>query len=123
LNTRVQTNAQAWNTHSNTRVAKNKQTNKQTHKHHQKLLIRHIELTLPDVLFRISDFRYVFSGEEPDSSVYRATFVYHGFRYVRVDNYPITNSRPNVTGLFMHSDVTPHGALSFDKVSDYPGAW
>jgi hypothetical protein len=71
-------------------------------------------------LFRISDFRYVFSGEETDSSVYRATFVYHGFRYVRVDNYPITSSCPNVTGLFMHSDVTPHGALSFDKVCDYP---
>ena len=92
----------------------NKQTNAQTPPK------AHIKLTLPDVLFRISDFRYVFSGEETDSSVYRATFVYHGFRYVRVDNYQITNSRPNVTGLFMHSDVTPHGALSFDKVSDYP---
>jgi hypothetical protein len=102
----------------------NKQTNKQTNAQTPpEAPDWHIELTLPDVLFRISDFRYVFSGEEPDSSVYRATFVYHGFRYVRVDNYPITNSRPNVTGLFMHSDVTPHGALSFDKVSDYPGAW
>jgi hypothetical protein len=41
----------------------------------------------------------------------------HGFRYVRIDNYPGTaeEARTAVVGLFMHSDVTPHGNLTIDQ--------
>ena len=91
--------------------------------------------------------------------VYRPTFIYHGFRYVRLDNFPGTPeearkvrkrllcalpfialkntnvfaktgsgqtqekhskkrrfvSAQAVVGLFMHSDVTPHGNLTISQ--------
>eukprot|EP01047_Picozoa_sp_COSAG01_P095470 COSAG01_NODE_26164_length_722_cov_0.858748_2_plen_45_part_01 len=40
----------------------------------------------------------------------------HGFRYVRIDNYPGTaeEARTGMDGLFMHTEVTPHGNLTID---------
>lgn len=58
---------------------------------------------------------YTFSGKETAGQTYRATFVYHGFRYVRVDGYPVGAPRPTITGLFMHSDVSAHGNLTFNN--------
>jgi alpha-L-rhamnosidase len=60
---------------------------------------------------------YIFSGKEPAGHTYRATFVYHGYRYVRVDGYPAGAGRPVVTALFMHSAVTSHGNVTFDTAT------
>lgn len=63
--------------------------------------------------------QYIFSGAEQPNDDYRPTFVYHGFRYIRVDNFPGTaeEAKVAVVGLFMHSDVTQHGNLTIDQRS------
>ena len=42
--------------------------------------------------------------------------MYHGFRYIRVDNFPGTaaEAATAVHGLFLHSDVAPHGNVTID---------
>jgi hypothetical protein len=61
--------------------------------------------------------QYIFSGDERPQEQYRPTFIYHGFRYIRVDNFPGTAEEAvtAVVGLFMHSDVAPHGNLTIDQ--------
>ena len=46
---------------------------------------------------------------------YRASFVYHGFRYIRVDNFPSGFGTPTLVGLFLHSDVNQHGTVNVDS--------
>jgi alpha-L-rhamnosidase len=43
----------------------------------------------------------------------------HGFRYIRVDDFPGTaeEAKIAVVGLFMHSDVAKHGNLTIDQTS------
>jgi alpha-L-rhamnosidase len=70
---------------------------------------------------------YIFSGKEKFGDLYAPTFVYHGFRYIRLDfssasgddgsddgsDSEIGDSPPEVHGLWMHSDVDRHGSISF----------
>ena len=69
---------------------------------------------------------YIASGNEEAGDTYAPTFVYHGFRYVRVDL--ISDSKDavasevaqgdfSVHGLFMHSDIEQHGQVSFAGAS------
>lgn len=86
---------------------------------------------------------YIFSGKELNEDVWAPTFVYHGFRYIRIDfnirnnsaratNFVDTevdgltqfkrfDSAPEVWGLFMRSDVKQHGNISFvlDREREY----
>lgn len=57
---------------------------------------------------------YIFSGKETPGQQYRPTFIYHGFRYIRLDNFPGTKAEgmAAAVGLFMHSDVDRHGSLN-----------
>ena len=57
---------------------------------------------------------YIFSGAEAEGDEWAPTFVYHGFRYVRVDlrNAGLTQP-PAVAGLFLHSDLQAHGSVTF----------
>lgn len=61
--------------------------------------------------------QYIFSGKEKAGDVYRPTFIYHGFRYIRLDDYPGTaaEAATAVEGLFMHSDVAPHGNVTIGE--------
>lgn len=71
---------------------------------------------------------YIFSGKERVGHSYAPTFVYHGFRYIRVDlSIPVgysavlslSQNSLDATGLYMHSDVKQHGSLSVgDELSD-----
>ena len=71
---------------------------------------------------------YIFNGKERVGDSYAPTFVYHGFRYIRVDlsvpaGHPVLPAlRRNslaATGLYMHSDVKQHGSVSVgDELSD-----
>lgn len=63
---------------------------------------------------------YIFSGNETAGNRYSPTFVYHGFRYVRVDfdsaataGNTMALADLTVRGLYMHSDVERHGTVSF----------
>lgn len=70
---------------------------------------------------------YIASGNEKAGDAYAPTFVYHGFRYVRIDVIPATKdsvatrelaqSDLSVHGLYMHSDVEQHGQVSFTGAS------
>ena len=68
---------------------------------------------------------YIFSGMEKAADSYAPAFVYHGFRYIRVDfnssSLPSGLKLSDFTaeGLYMHSDVERHGIVSVgDGVSD-----
>ena len=71
---------------------------------------------------------YIFHGKERAGDSYAPTFIYHGFRYIRVDlsvpagHPPLPTLRRNsldAMGLYMHSDVKLHGSVSVgDDVSD-----
>lgn len=69
---------------------------------------------------------YIASGHEKPGDSYAPTFVYHGFRYIRVDLVPSSDPAEgsaaglelalgdlSVHGLYMHSDVERHGHVSF----------
>ena len=62
---------------------------------------------------------YVFSGAEAAGSTWAPTFVYHGFRYVRVDHYPGTAAEAlgAVKGLYMHTDVGVHGRVAVSEAT------
>ena len=59
---------------------------------------------------------YTFSGKEKAGDTYRPLFIYHGFRYIRLDDFPGTAAEAATAaeGLFMHSDVANHGNVSID---------
>ena len=69
---------------------------------------------------------YIASGHEQPGDSYAPTFVYHGFRYIRVDLVPSSDPAEGSTaglelalgdlsvhGLYMHSDIERHGHVSF----------
>jgi alpha-L-rhamnosidase len=50
---------------------------------------------------------YTFKGDGEE--VWEPKFTFHGFRYVEVLDYPGTVSRDTITGIVLHSDMTPTG--------------
>lgn len=63
----------------------------------------------PEELFQTDIFILKGDGEE----VFTPSFSYHGFQYVEVEcSKPVTLTKDNLTGLFMHTDVSPTGHFS-----------
>ena len=63
--------------------------------------------------------RYIFSGEETAGDTWAPAFIYHGFRYIRLDFSNTSAAKTfalgmsvSVTGLWMHSDVARHGRFT-----------
>lgn len=54
--------------------------------------------------------RYIAKGG--DVETYEPRFTYHGFRYVRVENYPGTLAAEDITGKVVHTDVEESGAFA-----------
>lgn len=55
---------------------------------------------------RATDF-YTFKGEGEE--VWEPRFTFHGFRYVELSGYPGEVTRDTITGVVLHSDMTPTG--------------
>jgi alpha-L-rhamnosidase len=55
---------------------------------------------------RATDY-YTFTGDT--EVVWEPKFTFHGFRYVELQNYPGEVSRDTITGVVLHSDMTPSG--------------
>ncbi len=53
--------------------------------------------------------RYTLKGGGEE--VYEPRFTFHGFRYVAVDGLPGTPTPENLTGVVIHSDMTPTGSF------------
>ena len=53
--------------------------------------------------------RYVLKGE--GTEIFEPRLTYHGFRYVRLENYPGTFSADKIKGLVMHSDLAEAGTF------------
>lgn len=63
----------------------------------------------PEEMFQTDIFTLKGTGEE----VFMPSFSYHGFQYVEVEcSKPVTLTKDNLTGLFMHTDVSPVGHFS-----------
>jgi alpha-L-rhamnosidase len=57
--------------------------------------------------------RYTLKGGGPE--VYEPHFTFQGFRYVAVDGYPGELAPESLTGIVIHSDISPSGALETSK--------
>ena len=55
--------------------------------------------------------RYVLKGDASDER-FEPHFTYHGFRYVGVEGYPGTPTLDAITGIVVHSDMTPTGSFA-----------
>lgn len=53
---------------------------------------------------------YILKGE--GTEVFEPHFTFHGFRYVKVENYPGTLSKDKITGVVIHSDIKPTGTFT-----------
>jgi alpha-L-rhamnosidase len=53
--------------------------------------------------------RYTLKGAGEE--VYEPRFTFHGFRYVAVDGWPGTPTPESITGVVVHSDMTPTGTF------------
>lgn len=54
---------------------------------------------------------YIYSGKEPEGFVYTPKFTYHGFRYVRVTDYPGTPGGDILEGLVQYTALPETGSL------------
>jgi alpha-L-rhamnosidase len=59
--------------------------------------------------------RYTLKGGGEE--VYEPRFTFHGFRYVAVDGWPGTPTRESITGVVVHSDMTPTGTFETSNPS------
>jgi alpha-L-rhamnosidase len=57
--------------------------------------------------------RYTLKGGGDE--LYEPHFTFHGFRYVAVDGLPGTPTPENLTGVVIHSDMTPTGSFETSK--------
>jgi alpha-L-rhamnosidase len=53
---------------------------------------------------------YTLMGEGEE--VFEPHFTFHGFRYVKVENYPGPITKEDITGVVIHSDIKPTGTFS-----------
>ncbi|MGV8096372.1 MAG: family 78 glycoside hydrolase catalytic domain [Mangrovibacterium sp.] len=53
---------------------------------------------------------YILKGEGEE--VYEPNFTFHGFRYVKLENFAGTPSIDQITGIVIHSEMTPAGSFS-----------
>lgn len=47
-------------------------------------------------------------GEE----IFEPHFTFHGFRYIKIENYPGTPTTEDITGIVIHSDIKPTGTFN-----------
>lgn len=55
---------------------------------------------------RATDY-YTFKGDGEE--IWESKFTFHGFRYVEISGYPGPVSRDTITGVVLHSDMSPSG--------------
>jgi len=53
---------------------------------------------------------YILKGE--GTEIFEPHFTFHGFRYVKVENYPGSITTDDITGVVIHSDIKPTGDFS-----------
>ena len=53
---------------------------------------------------------YILKGE--GTEIFEPHFTFHGFRYVKVENYPGTITKDDITGVVIHSDIKPTGTFT-----------
>ncbi|MEM6320174.1 MAG: glycoside hydrolase family 78 protein, partial [Bacteroidota bacterium] len=53
---------------------------------------------------------YILKGK--GAEVFEPHFTFHGFRYVKVDNYPGKLTKDKITGVVIHSDIQPTGTFT-----------
>jgi alpha-L-rhamnosidase len=53
---------------------------------------------------------YILKGEGIE--VFEPHFTFHGFRYVKVENYPEPITKDKITGVVIHSDIKPTGTFT-----------
>jgi len=53
---------------------------------------------------------YILKGEGTEN--FEPHFTFHGFRYVKVENYPGTITKDDITGVVIHSDIKPTGTFT-----------
>lgn len=82
-----------------------------------RITVRHGEMLNPDGTVYTSNLRgatatdyYIFGTN--GSAVYQPRFTFHGFRYVEVRGLTVPPSLNSVTGIVVHSDITPVGTFS-----------
>lgn len=78
------------------------------------IAIRHAEMLNPDGILYTANLRtarqtdyYTLRGGNEE--VYEPHFTFHGFRYVELVGFPGIPNRDTVTGVVLHSDITPTG--------------
>jgi len=79
----------------------------------------HVDISNIDIHYRPTDNTDPFGTDlyhlkdDGSEETFQPRFTYHGFQYVEVtSNKPITLTRENLTGIFIHSDVAPAGSIS-----------
>ncbi|NIN72411.1 MAG: family 78 glycoside hydrolase catalytic domain, partial [Gemmatimonadetes bacterium] len=84
--------------------------------------LRHAEVLDQDGNFYIDNLRkaeqtvrYTLKGGEEE--VYEPRFTFHGFRYVAVDGLPGAPTMETLTGVVIHSDMTPTGIFETSNPS------
>lgn len=55
---------------------------------------------------KVTDY-YILKGDGEE--VYEPTFTFHGFRFVKIENFPGTPQLDNITGVAIYSDMEPTG--------------
>jgi len=82
-----------------------------------RITVRHGEMLNPDGTVYTANLRganaadtYIFATN--GSVVYQPRFTFHGFRYVEVRGLSVPPTLSSVTGIVVHSDITPTGNFS-----------
>lgn len=80
----------------------------------QTVTIRHAEMLNPDGTLYTANLRraratdhYTLAGGRTE--IWEPRFTFHGFRYVELTGYPGVPPRDAVTGIVLHSDISPTG--------------
>ncbi len=82
----------------------------------QTVILRYAEVLKPDGNLytenlrsaRATDYYTLRGGSE---EIYEPSFTFHGFRYVELSHYPGKPPKDAVTGIVIHSDMTPTGSF------------